>query len=120
MNSEIFGNPTDVSWAFIFTRSDDIPRHPTQIYEALSYLIIFLVLYSFYKYKNRKPAPAILFGMFLIMVFGARFFIEFLKEPQVAFENSMTLNMGQLLSIPFIIIGIIAIVWPKKKADKKE
>ncbi len=119
MNSEIYGNETSVPWAFIFVRDDNIPRHPTQIYEALCYLLIFVILYSIYRKQKRKPAPALLFGLFLILVFSARFLIEFLKVPQVNFENSMALNMGQLLSIPFILIGIIAIAWPKKKADKK-
>ena len=119
MNSEIYGNATTVPWAFIFIRDDAIPRHPTQIYEALAYILIFIILYTIYKKKKGKPTPALLFGLFLILVFSSRFFIEFLKVPQVAFENSMTLNMGQILSIPFVTIGIIAIVWPKKKADKE-
>ncbi len=120
MNSEIYGNPTDVPWAFIFIRDNDVPRHPTQIYEALSYLIIFIILYTIYKKKKGKPAPAVLLGLFMILLFSTRFLIEFLKTTQVDFEKSMVLNMGQLLSIPFIIIGIIALSWPKKKADEKK
>jgi phosphatidylglycerol:prolipoprotein diacylglycerol transferase len=111
MNSEIFGIPTSLPWGFVFTRAADpaealVPRHPTQIYEGLSYLAIFLFLWWYYYRKNGQPAPGFLFGMFLILVFGMRFLIEFLKEPQVGFEQHMALNMGQLLSIPFILTGI--------------
>ena len=92
------------------------PRHPSQVYEALAYLLIFLILmYAYFKYGDRLQAGFI-FGMFLALVFLARFFIEFIKENQEAFESQMTLNMGQILSIPFIAIGIILIIWryPKK------
>jgi prolipoprotein diacylglyceryl transferase len=120
MNSEIYGKATSLPWAFIYTKDDLIPRHPTQIYEALVYLGIFLFLYLYYWKKKGQPKPGFLFGMFMILVFSARFLIEFLKEPQVAFEQQMALNMGQLLSIPFIVIGFIAILWPTKKKEKKE
>ncbi len=116
MNSEIYGKATDLPWAFIYAKDDLIPRHPTQIYEALTYLGIFLFLYLSYWKKKGHTKPGFLFGMFMILVFSARFLIEFLKEPQVSFEQQMTLNMGQLLSIPFIIVGIVAVFWPKKKA----
>jgi prolipoprotein diacylglyceryl transferase len=116
MNSEIYGKATSLPWAFIYAKDDLIPRHPTQIYEALAYLGIFLFLYLHYWRKKGHPKPAFLFGMFMILVFSARFLIEFLKEPQVAFEQQMTLNMGQLLSIPFILIGLVAVFWPGKKA----
>jgi prolipoprotein diacylglyceryltransferase len=105
-----------VPWAFVFTSSDLIPRHPTQIYEALCYLAIFFVLYWYYWKTNGKPRPGLIFGSFLVLLFAVRFFIEFLKEPQVAFENSMALNMGQLLSIPFIIVGFV-IIFGKPKAE---
>ncbi|NTW45004.1 MAG: prolipoprotein diacylglyceryl transferase, partial [Anaerolineaceae bacterium] len=113
MNSEIYGMPTDLPWGFLFPRSTApeeglIPRHPTQIYEGLSYLAIFFLLWWYYYKKDGKPAPGFLFGMFMILVFGMRFLIEFLKEPQVDFERSMTLNMGQLLSIPFILAGVLS------------
>ncbi len=123
MNSEIFGMPTDLPWGFIFSSSDSIPRHPTQIYEALSYLSIFVVLHWLYWKNNGKPKPGLLFGLFLVLMFSARFFIEFLKEPQVAFENTMLLNMGQWLSIPFILAGFILIFYKKqdtKKASPKK
>ncbi len=115
MNSEIFGEPTTLPWAFVFTSSDLIPRHPTQIYEALSYLALFFVLYWYYWKTKGKPRPGLIFGTFLVILFTVRFLIEFLKEPQVDFENTMALNMGQLLSIPFIIIGFI-IIFGKQKA----
>ena len=109
MNSEIFGEPSTLPWAFVFKSSDLIPRHPTQIYEGLSYLALFFVLHWYYWKTNGKPRPGLIFGLFLVLLFTIRFLIEFLKEPQVAFENTMPLNMGQLLSIPFIIIGFIII-----------
>lgn len=123
MNSEIYGNPTNLPWGFIFSRYSApgealIPRHPTQIYEGLSYLVIFLCLWKYYYSKNGKPAAGMLFGLFLISVFGVRFFIEFIKEPQVGFERGMTLNMGQILSVPFVITGIILIYLAYRKSLK--
>ncbi len=106
MNSEIFGYQTDVPWAFIFSNIDNIPRHPTQIYEALSYLAVFFLLLVIYYKKHEKLVPGFILGLFFILVFSARFFIEFLKVPQVEFENSMMLDMGQLLSIPFVLAGL--------------
>lgn len=105
MNSEIYGSPTDLPWAFVFVQRDMIPRHPAQIYEALSYLAIFIFLITTYYRKDGKPKYGLLFGWFLSLVFGARFLLEFLKAPQVAFEQDMLLNMGQILSIPFVLIG---------------
>jgi prolipoprotein diacylglyceryl transferase len=121
MNSEIFGHVTQLPWGFIFRKASNPleatdPRHPTQIYEALSYLLIFFYLIWHYYRKDGKPAPGFLFGMFLILIFGIRFLIEFLKEPQVGFEAGMDLNMGQLLSIPFIIAGIVFAVRAGKTA----
>lgn len=111
MNSEIYGNVTDLPWGFIFVRAGEIfPKHPTQIYEALSYLILGLALLFIYKYRLDKIKKGFLFGLFLTGLFGARFFIEFVKEPQVDFENGMLLNMGQLLSIPFVLAGLALIL----------
>ncbi|MBS3769784.1 MAG: prolipoprotein diacylglyceryl transferase [Bacteroidales bacterium] len=108
MNSEIYGIETDLPWGFIFLRNNEIlPKHPTQIYEALAYLIIFLVLYQLYFKNKGKFRPGLLFSLFMILIFTARFFIEFLKEVQVPFEQGMTLNMGQWLSLPFIILGVV-------------
>lgn len=106
-NSEIYGNVTDLPWGFVFERvGETLPRHPTQIYEALCYLLIFVYLLWYYYHKNGRPRPGYLFGFFLTVLFSVRFFIEFIKEPQVNFENHMALNMGQLLSIPFILAGL--------------
>jgi len=118
-NSEIYGNITQLPWGFIFERTaETLPRHPTQIYEALCYLAIFIFLLWYYYYKNGRPRPGFLFGFFLVVLFSVRFVIEFLKEPQVNFENSMPLNMGQLLSIPFVIAGAI-ILARKPEITKK-
>ena len=113
MNSEIIGQPTDVPWAFVFERVDMLPRHPAQLYEAIAYFIFFLGMVYLYKRGQQKREKASLpyhrgffFGLCLTEIFVFRFFIEFLKENQVNFEDSMRLNMGQWLSIPFIIIGI--------------
>jgi prolipoprotein diacylglyceryl transferase len=110
MNSEIYGHTTTLPWGFIFERrGETVPKHPTQIYEALSYLIIFIILYLIHEKTNLKKKQGFIFGLFLVLLFSARFFIEFVKENQVAFENNMTLNMGQILSIPFVIAGILLI-----------
>ena len=116
MNSEIYGHPTNLPWAFIFIRSGEIiPRHPTQIYEALCYLIIFIYLLLYYYKKNGKPKEGIIFGIFLISLFTMRFIIEYFKEVQVDFENNLPLDLGQILSIPFIITGIVILVFVNRK-----
>ena len=110
-NSEIYGDVTTLPWGFIFDlRGETEPKHPTQIYEALSYLILGLILVWVYKNKLDKVYRGFFFGVFLIGCFGMRFLIEFIKEPQVGFEEGMALNMGQLLSIPFIIVGIAILI----------
>lgn len=108
-NSEIIGKPTDVPWAFIFKRVDFIPRHPSQLYEAIVYLLIFFVLWKLYQTKGLQLKKGFLFGLFLVLVFSARFLIEFTKENQEAFENTLPINMGQILSLPFIIVGAFLI-----------
>jgi phosphatidylglycerol:prolipoprotein diacylglycerol transferase len=111
MNSEIYGVETTLPWGFVFLRNHEVaPKHPTQIYEGLAYLIVFIILLRMYWRKKGDVYQGLLISIFLIMVFTARFFIEFVKEDQVAFESTMKLNMGQLLSIPFIIIGIIGLI----------
>jgi len=108
MNSEIYGIETTVPWGFVFLRNNEVaPKHPTQIYEALAYLAIFVLLYRLYWSKKGEHIQGLLISLLCILVFTARFFIEFLKEDQVAFEAGMKLNMGQKLSIPFIILGIV-------------
>ncbi|MCX4263596.1 MAG: prolipoprotein diacylglyceryl transferase [Muribaculaceae bacterium] len=118
MNSEIFGHPTTLPWGFYFVRSAEwqqfyygVACHPTQIYEALTYLALFGLMMWMYWKKDCGNRPGLLFGTFLIGTFATRFFIEFIKNNQVAFEDSMTLNMGQLLSIPFATAGIFLVIW---------
>ena len=113
MNSEIYGKPTNGNWGVIFQRDDLIPRHPTQLYEAFSYLLIFGILMLTYK-KKKEKSNGLIFGLLLVLVFSARFIIEFFKENQVDFESGMIINMGQILSIPFIIVGLILIFARKK------
>ncbi|MCK9279762.1 MAG: prolipoprotein diacylglyceryl transferase [Melioribacteraceae bacterium] len=113
-NSEIVGKPTDLPWGFVFTSIDNVPRHPAQLYEAIAYLIIFIVLFFQYKKKQENIRDGFLFGEFLIGIFGFRFFVEFIKENQSLFENSMSLNMGQILSIPLIILGIYLLAFRKE------
>lgn len=125
-NSEIYGTATDLPWAFLFVRDlvhdpytgavlPNVPSHPTQIYEALSYLLIFAGLFWFYRVNKDRVRDGFIFGVFLIALFVARFFIEFVKNDQVGFEQGMQLNMGQWLSVPFILIGIALIIWTKQK-----
>ncbi|HVN58305.1 MAG TPA: prolipoprotein diacylglyceryl transferase [Bacteroidales bacterium] len=110
MNSEIYGIETSLPWGFVFLRNHElVPKHPTQIYEGGTYLLIFFLLLWMYWRKKGDVYQGLLISIFLILVFTARFFIEFVKEVQVAFESKMTLNMGQLLSIPFIILGFLGL-----------
>jgi prolipoprotein diacylglyceryl transferase len=128
MNSEIYGRPTELPWGFEFVRdphwsmpldmggSGSLPVHPTQIYEALCYLLTFVVLLLlYYRWDMARRRSGLMFGVGLIGIFVSRFFIEFIKNPQVAREVGMTLDLGQWLSIPFIVLGILMIVWPFTK-----
>lgn len=117
-NSEIIGKPTNGNWGFVFVSVDNIPRHPAQLYEAIAYLLIFIFLLSFYFRVKGRFKNGLLFGLFLITVFGFRFFVEFLKENQSIFEQNLFLNMGQLLSIPFVILGIYFLFRKDKKVIK--
>ena len=157
MNSEIIGRPTDVPWAFVFERVDNIPRHPAQLYEALAYFIFFIGMIWLYRrgmkrsmleagitpnecasngvrtdFSQKKPASqskqllsylgsgyrqGFFFGLCLTEIFTFRFFVEFLKENQVSFEDGMTFNMGQWLSVPFVLIGLyFMFIYGRKKA----
>jgi phosphatidylglycerol---prolipoprotein diacylglyceryl transferase len=110
MNSEIYGIETTVPWGFVFLRSHEVaPKHPTQIYEALVYLALFGFLNWLYWRKKGENIQGTLISLLCILLFTARFFIEFLKETQVEFEKTMILNMGQILSIPFIIAGFVGL-----------
>lgn len=121
MNSEIIGTPTNVPWAFIFERVDMTPRHPGQLYEAIAYFFFFFVMLHFYKRTTKKVGTGFYFGLCLTLIFTFRFFIEYTKDIQVDFESGMIFNMGQLLSIPFIILGIACMrggKWMKKLGAK--
>ncbi len=123
MNSEIIGKPTDVPWAFVFEQVDMLPRHPAQLYEAIAYFIFFLGMIYLYKKSDHgtKLHRGFFFGLCLTEIFVFRFFVEFLKENQVDFENTMTLNMGQWLSVPFVIIGIyFMLFYGRKQATKSK
>ncbi len=127
MNHEILGKPTDLPWGFLFKYDIDylrgiyplVPRHPAQLYEALSCLLLFGILFAIWnKFKDKTPQGLIL-GIFLIWIFGLRFCYEFLKENQVAFENDMTLNMGQILSIPAVLLGMGILIYTFTIGKKK-
>lgn len=107
MNSEIIGKVTDVPWAFVFERVDLYPRHPGQLYEAIAYALFFFVGWYMYRKHPQRVGTGFFFGLCITLIFAARFFIEFTKDIQEPFEAGMPLNMGQLLSIPFVIIGLI-------------
>ncbi len=139
MNSEIYGRSTDLPWGFRFIRDNSsraffqdpvtgeligkhLPSHPTQLYEGLSYLLIFIVLFWAIRKYGDKIKDGVIFAWFLILVFTARFFIEFVKIEQSGFEvdliSRIHLNMGQLLSIPFVLIGIGILIWKRKKKSE--
>ena len=109
-NSEIIGVETDLPWAFIFERVDLVPRHPAQIYEALAYFFSFGVNLLLYRRLGLNRGGGVLLGNTLVLVFAARFLIEFVKERQVPFEDQMHLDVGQVLSIPFILLGVFLLV----------
>lgn len=137
MNSEIFGYPTTLPWGFMFVRSAEWHAfyegqacHPTQLYEAFCYLALFGLLMWMYWRKNAQCRPGLIFGTFLVGIFLPRFFIEFIKNDQADFEAGMLLNMGQLLSIPFVLVGVFFIIrafmrpritmkFPDRFADEK-
>jgi prolipoprotein diacylglyceryl transferase len=117
-NSEIYGMPTEVPWAVIFERIDNIPRHAVQLYESISYLFIYIILSVTYK-KYRSQLPAGLnFGLFLVLIFGVRFFLEYFKAYQADFEVDLPLKMGQILSIPFVLTGVFFIIKSKYISGK--
>ena len=131
MNHEIYGHETNLPWGFRFITNIPEwkhgaapiftpPCHPTQLYEALCYLITFAVCMWMYFKKDLYKKEGLIFGVFLILIFGSRFFIEFLKNDQEAFEATMALNMGQLLSIPFVIAGAVCIWYALKKHKNKK
>ncbi|WP_434086891.1 prolipoprotein diacylglyceryl transferase [Shewanella halotolerans] len=112
VNSEILGVPSDKPWAIVFERVDMLPRHPAQLYEALAYLSIFIALWVIYKTTEMKQKQGALFGLFLVWVFSARFAIEFVKVKQAAYAQDWTMSAGQMLSIPFLLVGVFLLVKP--------
>lgn len=115
-NSEIIGQPTGSDFGVVFSKlGEDFPRHPTQLYESGAYLLVFLILWFLYWKTNKREKQGYLFGLFLVLLWTVRFFVEFIKENQVGFEETMALNMGQWLSIPFIILGLYFMFRPKKE-----
>lgn len=116
MNSEIYGIQTTLPWGVIFERNGEtVAKHPTQVYEALSYLVSFVVLTYLYWKTKVKDRPGLILGAFFVLIFMARFFIEFIKEDQEAFEAGMALNMGQWLSVPFVLVGAFLIYRAMKR-----
>lgn len=123
MNSEIIGKVSDVPWAFVFERIDNLPRHPGQLYEAIAYAILFFIGWRLYRRMPQRVGTGYYFGLCLAYIFTARFFIEFTKEVQEAFEASLPLDMGQLLSLPFIVLGVACMAggkWMDKIAKRKQ
>ena len=123
MNSEIIGKVSDVPWAFVFERIDNLPRHPGQLYEAIAYAILFFIGWRLYRRMPQRVGTGYFFGLCLAYIFTARFFIEFTKEVQEAFEASLPLDMGQLLSLPFIVLGVACMAggkWMDRIAKRKQ
>lgn len=114
MNSEIIGKITDVPWAFIFEKVDGMPRHPGQLYEAIAYALLFFIMWALHKKMPEKIGTGWYFGFCLTYIFTFRFLIEYTKEIQEAFEATLPLDMGQILSIPFIILGVYCMIRAKK------
>lgn len=122
MNSEIIGKPTDVPWAFVFQQIDMLPRHPGQLYEAFAYALLMFIGWSVYRRRPQRVGTGFFFGMCLTYIFTARFLIEFTKEIQEPFEASLPINMGQILSLPFIAIGIACMTggkWMRRLGTEK-
>ena len=120
MNSEIIGMPADVPWAFVFERVDMLPRHPAQLYEALAYFLFFGVMVAIVWLRRGRCGRGFYFGLCITLIFLFRFFIEFLKERQVDFENAMPIDMGQVLSIPFVVLGLYFVItrWNNTVVDR--
>jgi prolipoprotein diacylglyceryltransferase len=111
-NSEILGIPTDLPWGVVFSRIDPSPRHPVQLYEAACYLMIYLI--SLAIYKKQADKPGFVFGCFISMLFTVRFFLEYFKTEQAMYDTGVMFTTGQLLSVPFVLVGIACIVWSLK------
>ena len=118
MNSEIIGKATEVPWAFVFEKVDTLPRHPGQLYEAIAYALLFLIMWVLHKKMPEKIGTGWYFGFCLTYIFTFRFLIEYTKEIQEAIEASLPIDMGQSLSIPFIIVGVVCMIRAKKGLSK--
>jgi len=114
-NSEILGKPTDAPTAIVFSRIDMLPRHPVMLYESFTYLLTFLLLVAIYRFADRRRLDTLLPGVGLTAVFGARILLEIFKVPQADYSTGLPLNVGQLLSIPFLLLGIVLIVISYRK-----
>jgi prolipoprotein diacylglyceryl transferase len=119
MNSEIVGIPTDVPWAIIFLRIDELPRHPSQLYESIIYLFIFILLLFVYKSIKSTFATKLLPALFFLTIFTARFFLEFIKSRQAHYTTDLPFSTGQLLSMPFIALGLGWLIWAFISKEKK-
>lgn len=109
LNSEIIGAKSDLPWAVVFERVDAIPRHPAQLYESLGYFVVFILLLVAYSKSQLKERSGAMLGLFLTMIFAVRFLVEYIKEPQASYTLGFGFNTGQLLSIPFLIVGVLAL-----------
>jgi prolipoprotein diacylglyceryl transferase len=114
-NSEILGVHSNLPWAFIFRRVNNMPRHPAQLYEALTYLLIFVIAYLFFRRNRKSGKEGATLGLVLVLVYVTRIFLEFVKEPQTQVESGRLLNYGQLLSLPFVVLGLILIIRSYRK-----
>jgi phosphatidylglycerol---prolipoprotein diacylglyceryl transferase len=115
MNSEMIGIPTTLPWGFVFIGTDNLPRHPAQLYEAIHYFMCFIMLFFIWYKRKDRMKDGVLFSWSLIILFSLRFVDEFFKVNQAQFEDGLILNMGQLLSIPFILIGIVLLLLTKSR-----
>ncbi len=121
-NSEIYGTPTGLPWGFRFVRETDpsllpvVPRHPTQLYEALFCLFLLVLTFGLWRYKRQSLPIGIITGLFITLLFSFRFLVEFLKNDQSAFEQGLALNMGQMLSIPAIVAGLVILWYARRNA----
>ncbi|MBR5824944.1 MAG: prolipoprotein diacylglyceryl transferase [Paludibacteraceae bacterium] len=118
MNSEIVGASTDVAWAFVFPEIDDLPRHPAQLYESLFFFMLFGVgVWLFKRLKYEGVKPGFYLSLQLMVIAGFRFCVEFVKEIQVGFERDMVLNMGQWLSVPLFLLGVVLMICTQKYGE---
>jgi prolipoprotein diacylglyceryl transferase len=115
MNSEMVGVPTSLPWGFVFVSVDDVPRHPAQLYEAIYCFFLFIALFRTWYYYRERLASGVLFSWFMIILFSLRFIDEFFKMNQESFEDGLILNMGQWLSIPFVLAGVLLLIRIKGK-----